>query len=108
MLTTESTKRAEEQHTHPGQSLLADLRDAINSKLVTRIGKRKTRLELLRTYILTCPCTSTHTTHRTPVHVAEQRLELGASWHGDVEGLRREERLLVEQVPVVPGSWLDT
>ena len=36
------------------------------------------------------------------VHVAEKRLELRPPRHGDVECLGGEERLLVEQVPVVP------
>lgn len=39
-----------------------------------------------------------------PVHVSEQRLKLGAPRHGHVEGLGCEERLFVEQVPVVPGG----
>lgn len=37
-----------------------------------------------------------------PIHVAEQGLELRPSRHGDVESLGGEERLFIEQVPVVP------
>ena len=38
-----------------------------------------------------------------PVHVAEKGLELGTPRHRDVESLRREEGLLIEEVPVVPA-----
>lgn len=36
------------------------------------------------------------------IHVSEERLELRSTRHRHVESLGREERLLVEQVPVVP------